>query len=186
MSQGTNLESPMMQPFRDIPVDGFTLFTSFTFASAPSVIRRWLSNDRINALRQSTMYNCRGYVARIIATGGLTSYTGQVRALPGSWLYGVSNQTGPSTRFWSSEGLSWTNGIGIVAPLGFQSFRNSMQASFIVLDEPWLLRDGIVNYETHVPPGSAPPILCFMVCEPRQEIKGEILSACLDKKAVEF
>ena len=169
----------MFTPFLDIPVDGFTLLTSFTYAAAIQPERRWLENDRVNALRQSSLYDFKG---RVVPATGQLSAMGQVRAVPASWLYAVSNSCGPGVAFWNSAGQRWTPGIPIGGPAGFQSFRNGMnQGFFIQLDEPWFLPDGILNYENH-----ADATLCFMLCEPRPEIKGELLSACLDRKAVEF
>jgi hypothetical protein len=116
---------------------------------------------------------------------GQVSYTGQARALPGSWIYGVSNNVGPGVRIWDNNGSSWTMGIPINAPQGIQTFRNGMtHGIFINLDEPWFLVDGVINYEVHGV--NAPAALCFLVCEARPEIKGELLSACLDRQAVEF
>lgn len=174
-----------MTPFLDLTVDGFTLLTSFTYPAAIQQERRWLENDRFNALRQTTLYNFKGYVVKPLPVTGQVSYTGQVRALPGSWLYGVSNGIGPGVRIWDSNSSSWTMGIPINAPQGFQSFRNEMSAGlFINLDEPWFLVDGVINYEIHQ--GNAPNAMAFFVCEPRPEISGEVLSACLDRRAVEF
>lgn len=174
-----------MVPFLDFPVDGFTLLTSFTYPAAIQQERRWLENDRVNALRQSTLYNFKGYVVKPIPVTGQVSYTGQVRALPGSWLYAISSTAGPGVRIWDNNGSSWTMGIPINAPLPFQTFRNlGALAPYINLDEPWFLADGVINYEVHN--GNAPQPMCFFVCEARPEIKGELLSACLNRQAVEF
>ena len=174
-----------MTPFIDLTVDGFTLLTSFTYPAAIQQERRWLENDRVNALRQSCLYNFKGYVVKPLPVTGQVSYTGQVRALPGSWLYGVSSTVGPGVRIWDNSGSSWTMGIPINAPQPFQTFRNGMNAGlFINLDEPWFLVDGVINYEVHN--GNSPNAMCFLVCEARPEIKGELLSACLDRQAVEF
>lgn len=171
-----------MTPFVDLPVDGFTLLTSFTFAASMTMERRWLQNDRVNALRQSTMYNFRARVVRPNVNTAMSSYAGQVRATPGSWLWAVSATAGPTVRFWDTAGTSWTQGIPIGGPTAFQSYRNSSVPVYILLDEPWFLADGIINWEEHLNPTP----FAFFLDEPRAEIKGEILSACADKRAVEF
>jgi hypothetical protein len=171
-----------MTPFLDIPVDAYTLYTSFTFPASMTFKRRWLENDRVNALRQTTLYNFRGRVVKPAVVTGQTSYTGQVRATPGSWLYGISPTAGPSVRWWDSSGSSWTQGIPIGGPTAFQTFRNNGTLIHTMLDEPWFLPDGIINWEVHYSGAN----FCFLLLEPRAEIRGEILSACLDKKGVEF
>jgi hypothetical protein len=172
-----------MTPFLDIPLDGFLYVTSFTFPASMTPERRWLQNDRVNALRQSTLYNFKGRVAKPPVVANQLSYIGQVRATPGSWLYGVSNSAGPAVRFWDSAGNNFTQGIPIGGTAGFQTFRNGMTAGlFILMPEPWFLLDGIINYEVHTSGAN----LCFFLCEPREEIRGELLSACMDTRAVEF
>lgn len=170
-----------MTPFVDLPVDGFTLLTSFTFPASKTLERRWLQNDRVNALRQTTMYDFRG---RVTSSTALTnaSFIGQVRAIPCSWVWAISNNGGPSFRFWDSSGVSWTQGIPIGGPSGFQTYRNNSLPTYILLDEPWFLPDGVINWEQHF---NFTPV-CFMMAEPRAEIRGELLSACSSKKGVEF
>jgi hypothetical protein len=176
-----------MTPFSDIPVDSFTLVPSFTFPASMTVQRRWLQNDRVNALRQTTMFNFRARVVRpnVALFGGSTplSYMGQVRCTPGCWLFAVSANTGPSTRLWDSSGASWTQGIPIAGPLPFSTFRNNSLSPYILMDEPWFLPDGIVNWEQH---NQSNATFALFVAEPRAEIKGEILAACADQRMVTF
>jgi hypothetical protein len=186
-----------MTPFIDLPVDGFTLYTSFTWPASITMERRWLQNERVNALRQSSMYVFRARVGRPQRNVQVSSVIGQVRASAGSWLWAVSPSATPRVRFWDSSNTSWTQGIPASGPLPFRSYRNGATnfqgslAPYVLLDEPWFLPDGIINWEQHGYAtgvgviGAYTPV-CFYMAEPRNEVRGEILAACADQKAVSF
>ncbi len=174
-----------MVPFQDLPVDAFTLYPSFTFPASMTRERRFLNNDRFNALRQSLLYLFRARVANTTfpESSGQQSFNGTIRAVPGSWLFAVSGTAGPNARWWDSSNRAWTQGIPINGPRVFSTLRNGNTGGiYIPLAEPWFLPDGVINWEIHNPSVS----FTFYFAEPRAEIRGEVLSACMDKRLVEF
>ncbi len=173
-----------MVPFQDLPVDAFTLYPSFVYPCSMTRERRFLNNDRFNAIRQSLNYLFKARVANTTfpESSGQQSFNGTIRATPGSWLFAVSGNAGPGVRWWDSSNRSWTPGIPINGPAFFQTFRNANRGIYIPLAEPWFLPDGVINWECHNPSTS----FTFYFAEPRAEIRGEMLSACMDKRLVEF
>jgi hypothetical protein len=166
----------MLKPFTETPLDGFQYLTNL-YPAAMNPQRRWLANNRVNALRQSTLYHFRAEVVNIIPVPNQVSYSGQVRVTPKSWLYGVGPQTTTASRFWTSDDAPLSQGITVNGPLQFSTLRNGNQPEFVALLEPWFLKDGIINWETHNVNGTTGPMV-FYLCVPDPDVSGEVIDFC--------
>lgn len=183
----------MFDPFVDLFIDGFTLFPQETFQARISPTRRWMESERVNALRQSTLYEFRGYVVNPFQTGSVPAGTmnGTVRVLPNTWLYGINYLdpngavSAPSLRLWNGKGWQFILGIPGTIPTSWNSSCNGGTPKFHAIDEPVLLPDGVCQWEIS---GDVNEPLQFtlLVAEPLEEVCGEILSFCKDSQAVMF
>lgn len=183
----------MFEPFNDIFIDGMTLFPQETFPARISTTRRWLESERVNALRQSTLYEFRGYVVNPFKTGAVpnATMTGTVRTLPNSWLFGIvyldpnQNTIPPVLRLWNTRGWQFILGLPGSTPTTWNSSANQGSPKFHAIDEPVLLPEGICQWETTATVGD--PVQFTLLCaEPLEEVCGDILSFCKDSQAVMF
>jgi hypothetical protein len=181
----------MFTPYQDLHLDGFTILTEETWPARQSTMRRWLENDRVNALRQSTIHDFKAYVTNPLGSGflgPLSSATGTTRCQPNAWIYGAILPG--ATRVWGNDGWMLTVGIPVAAPFVEVTGNNVNLNLFYPLEEPVLLVDGCINWEIHNTSNAtltaAKQELIFLTCEPRPEISGELISFCKDSQAVSF